>query len=174
MKKRIVLGILVALFAAGMVPNQTFARGSGQSVALTETEAYWLTYLREEEKLARDAYLSMNDIWGTRVFASIALAEQRHMDAIGNLLDKYGLPDPAQDEVGVFTNADLQALYDQLIDQGQQSELNAIMVGVAIEEENIADLTAAIAGTSKLDLQQVYTTLLRASQTHLSTFLAHE
>jgi hypothetical protein len=181
MKGTIVLGVLVALIAAGLVPDQAFARAKGSavrisdpSVALTQTEVYWLTYLREEEKLARDVYLSMSDIWGTRVFARIATAEQRHMDAIGNLLDKYGLPDPARNEVGAFTNADLQALYDQFIRQGRESELNAVMVGVAIEEANITDLNAAIAGTDKADLQQVYTNLLRASRAHLSTFLAHE
>jgi hypothetical protein len=173
MKGRIVLGILVAVIAAGMVPSQISARGSGPSAALTETEVYWLTYLREEEKLARDAYLAMNDIWGTRVFARIAMAEQRHMDAIGNLLNKYGLPDPAQDEDGAFTNEALGDLYVQLVAEGELSEPGAIMVGVAIERKDIDDLNAAVAGTDKLDLQQVYSSLLRASQTHLSAFLAH-
>jgi hypothetical protein len=173
MKGRIVLGILAALILAGMVPNQTFGRGGARSVALTETEAYWLTYLREEEKLARDVYLTMNDLWGTQVFARIALAEQRHMDAIGNLLNKYGLPDPAQDEIGAFTNEALGDLYVQLVAQGELSEPGAIMIGVAIERKDIDDLNAAVAGTDKLDLQQVYSSLLRASQTHLSAFLAH-
>ena len=67
---------------------------SAQAVGLTETEKYWLTYMREEEKLARDVSF-LYDQWGARIFDNISISEQRHMDAIKNLLDRYGLPDPA-------------------------------------------------------------------------------
>jgi len=42
--------------------------------------------------------------------------------------------------LGEFTDADLQALYDQLIRQGNESAADALKVGLAIEEIDILDL----------------------------------
>jgi len=83
---------------------------------LTEAEADGLVFMREEEKLARDVYLTLYGQWNISIFQNIAGSEQTHTDAVKNLLDNYGLVDPVIDDaVGVFTNADLQTLYDQLI-----------------------------------------------------------
>ena len=43
--------------------------------------------MREEEKLARDVYLTLYDIWGTPAFNNIASSEQTHMDAVLMLID---------------------------------------------------------------------------------------
>ena len=71
----------------------------------------WLLHMREEEKLARDSYLVLgtND-WGLVIFGNIADSEQKHMDAMKDLLDCYKLPDPVIDEIGVFSDPELQAL----------------------------------------------------------------
>lgn len=61
----------------------------------SDTEIEALTFMVEEEKLARDVYNVLYDIWGIPTFANIAKAEQRHMDAIIGLLDKYELNNPA-------------------------------------------------------------------------------
>ena len=37
-----------------------------------------LSYMREEEKLARDVYLALYEKWGIRTFLNIAKAEQQH------------------------------------------------------------------------------------------------
>ena len=55
---------------------------SVQTVVLTDDETYWLTYMREEEKVARDVYLYLNEKWNVRIFKNIAASEQTHMDAI--------------------------------------------------------------------------------------------
>jgi hypothetical protein len=145
--------------------------GYAQTVSLTEAEKYWLTYMREEEKLARDVYLSLYDKWQSRVFKNISVSEQTHMDAIKNLLDKYGIADPAQGKAaGVFTNPDLQALYDQLIEVGSISLVDALEVGVEIEETDIADLNAGIASTKRKDIITVYSNLLGGSLNHLDAF----
>ncbi len=78
---------------------------------LSLNEAEGLSFMREEEKLARDVYLTLYDLWGLPLFQNIADSEQAHMDAVKSLLDFYGLDDPAAGQgVGIFTNADLQAL----------------------------------------------------------------
>ena len=105
--------------------------GYAQTVGLTSAEEYWLTYMREEEKVARDVYIVLYDQWQSRIFKNISLSEQTHMDAIKTLLDKYGIADPAAGkEVGEFTNPDLQAMYDELIDAGSVSLVDALEVGV--------------------------------------------
>lgn len=62
---------------------------------LNEVEIADLTLMREEEKLARDVYWALGDIWTFRIFANISQSEQVHMDAMLALLEKYELQDPA-------------------------------------------------------------------------------
>ena len=130
-----------------------------------------LLWMREEEKLARDVYITLGEQWDIQVFTHISNAEQQHMDAVGLLLDRYGIEDPVGDNpVGVFTNPELQALYDQLIEQGSQSQADALLVGGAIEEIDIQDLERAIADTDNADIQQVYNSLMSGSESHLRAF----
>jgi hypothetical protein len=56
----------------------TVSVSSAQTLALTDDETCWLTYMREEEKVARDVYLSLNDTWNLRIFKNIAASEQTH------------------------------------------------------------------------------------------------
>jgi hypothetical protein len=137
---------------------------------LSATEKESLLYMREEEKLARDVYNAFYDRYGLRVFSNIAASEQAHMDAVLTLLNRYGLADPAAAAPGVFNNDDLQALYDDLIDQGNASLTAALQAAVLIEETDIADLQDGLALTSHADLRAVYNNLLRASQNHLRAF----
>ena len=144
---------------------------SVQTVALTDDENYWLTYMREEEKVARDVYLSLNEKWNLRIFKNIAASEQVHMDAIKTLLDTYNIPDPATGKGrGEFTNPDLQELYDDLIQQGSISKVEALRVGVIIEETDIDDLNEGIATTRHNDIKTVYSNLLQGSLNHLDVF----
>src|SRR4030042_6160303 len=69
--------------------------GYVQAAVLTDEEIYWLTYMREEEKLARDVYIYLFDMYGSRIFGNISVSEQRHMDALKTLIDKYDIDDPA-------------------------------------------------------------------------------
>ena len=93
------------------------------------------------------------------------------MSRIKNLLDRYGLPDPAAGQpVGGFTNPILQQLYDDLMVQGSQSTSDALQVGVTIEEVDIHDLQNYIALTDESDITQVYNNLLSGSYCHLRAF----
>jgi len=92
----------------------------GGNVALSTTEIESLKFMREEEKMARDVYLTLYDVWNVEIFNNIASAEQQHMDAIKSLLDKYDLDDPIIDNnsIGDFHNPVLQALYTELVERG--------------------------------------------------------
>lgn len=163
--KWFVLGALLPVVSLASVNNDSADAG------LTAKEINWLTYMREEEKLARDAYLYLYDVWGAGIFYNISNSEQRHMDAIKSRLDRYGVRDPAQGkDPGEFTNAYLQGLYDELVAQGGVSLVDALNVGVIIEETDIDDLETAIASTRHRDVRNVYNNLLDASGNHLQAF----
>ena len=138
---------------------------------LEELEADELTFMREEEKLARDVYLVLGEQYDVNIFDNIAESEQSHMDAVGKLIDKYGLEDPVgENGIGVFENAELQDLYNELIAKGTQSLADAYEVGIIIENADIEDLVVAIADTDNADIQNVYSSLLAGSQNHLEAF----
>jgi hypothetical protein len=148
--------------------------GYAQTVSLTSAEEYWLTYMREEEKLARDVYIVLYEKWQSRIFKNIAASEQIHMDAVKTLLDRYGIADPAAGKApGVFANEGLQSLYYDLIQDGSVSLVEALNVGVFIEETDIDDLNAGIATTKRKDIITVYSNLLAGSYNHLDAFNAN-
>lgn len=129
-----------------------------------------LLYLIEEEKLAHDVYTVLSAQWGGNTFSNILASETTHQDMVLGLLTNYGLEDPRSQEIGVFTDPDLQALYDQLIAQGMTSQNAAYNVGVMIEETDITDLTSAINSTSDSTIITVLEKLRSASESHLAAF----
>ncbi len=146
---------------------------SGTSQILTDEEAEALLFMREEEKLARDVYLTLGEEWPElAIFTNIAASEQKHMDAVLYLLGKYDLPDPAKGKgIGIFDDAKLQELYDSLmIDQEIMSVEEAIKVGIQIEEKDIFDLKEYLLLTEKTDIKQVFKNLLDGSYRHLEAF----
>lgn len=139
---------------------------------LTDIESEGLLFMREEEKLARDVYLTLYDLWGQNIFQNIANSEQTHMDAVKTLLDRYELDDPAAgQEIGAFENETLQGLYDQLVQEGSASLEAALKVGAAIEEIDIMDLEDWLQDTDKADIETVYQNLLKGSRNHLRSFV---
>jgi hypothetical protein len=137
---------------------------------LNEADKEALIFMREEEKLAHDVYLVMYELWGMQIFQNISGSEQSHTEAVKTLLDGYSVPDPASDELGVFTNPDLQNLYNDLVAQGSQSLAEALRVGAAIEEIDILDLEERLAQTDNADIQHVFNNLLQGSFNHLNAF----
>jgi hypothetical protein len=129
-----------------------------------------LLWMREEEKLARDVYQALSELWNLPIFANIADSEQTHTDAVGELLDRYGLPDPmADDTSGVFVDPAIQALYDDLVEQGSNSLVEALIVGATIEDMDIVDLQLRRTGVEEIDL--VYANLEKGSRNHLRAFI---
>ena len=141
------------------------------SIALTEAESKDLLLMREEEKLARDVYNAMSELYNQRVFFNIPRAEQHHMDAMLGLLKAYGLKDPVKKKPGKFANMELQQLYDDLVSRGAKSKQDAFLVGALVEEVDIADIMEAMKRTEKEDLLAVYENLLGGSKRHLNAFV---
>lgn len=147
-----VVALLLAAFSAA------FAGPKGART-LDEIEATHLTFMRSEELLARDVYLTLAQAYpDVDVFMNIGDgSEQTHTDSARDMLESYGLDDPNPDandpsrELGTFTDADdrdyggeygwyFAEKYAALVAQGRLSLLDALYVGAFIEELDMADI----------------------------------
>ncbi|MEN6378311.1 MAG: DUF2202 domain-containing protein [Methanofastidiosum sp.] len=144
-----------------------------QSLTLTDSEKEDLLYMREEEKLARDVYIKLYEKWNVPIFNNISNSEQTHTDSINFLIVRYGLNDPFVNEIGKFTNEELQSLYDSLMEKGNNSLEDALAVGATVEEVDIIDLEEAISNTDKADIKTVYENLMKGSRNHLRSFVSN-
>lgn len=170
-----ILGYILVLSVCCAFPVMARGPSGGQNIqtnpSLSSAEQDTLLWMREEEKMARDVYLTLYKVWKVGVFSNIAASEQQHMDAILKKIDLYGLVDPALPQVGDFSQADIQALYEDLIASGKLSKIDALIVGATIEDMDIKDLLLTIASTNNLALQVTYQNLLEGSKNHLRTFV---
>jgi hypothetical protein len=153
------------------LPNLQVQINSLPVETLSLAESGSLTFMREEEKLARDVYLTLYNKWQANIFTNISAGEQTHMDAVLQLLNKYNLPDPVgTNAVGVFTNTTLQNLYTQLVAQGSTSILDAYKVGATIEDLDIFDLQNALLNNDNQDIKLVFDMLTKGSRNHMRSF----
>ena len=147
----------------------------GTGITLSQAEAQSLVKLREEEMLAHDVYLAFSELYSIPVFRNISKSEAAHTGAVKTLLDRYGVEDPALGHVtGEFSNPHFQELYNKLVERGSRSIGEALIVGLVIEDMDIADLEEALeTEIEKEDIRLVYQNLLRGSTFHMKAFYAH-
>ncbi|MGE0878322.1 MAG: DUF2202 domain-containing protein [Acidimicrobiia bacterium] len=137
--------------------------------SLTTAERESLIFMRQEEKLAEDVYRALYAKWNLPIFSNIASAEATHTASVKTLLDRYSIADPVMDRAaGDFENAQIDALYDKLVAQGNVSEIEALKVGATIEDLDIVDLQKRATTTPDIDL--VYDNLEKGSRNHLRSF----
>ena len=137
---------------------------------LTESELASLLKMKEEEKLARDVYSALAQKWGSQVFTNISKAENNHLNAIVLLLTSYGSAEAAIGDAGVFADAAVQKLYNDLITKASVSLDEAYKTGALIEEMDIKDLVAALSGTTNENIVLGFENLLKGSRNHLRAF----
>jgi len=166
--------LVAGVGGVSLFTNTANAKGRKGKTVLTDKQKDELFFIYQEEKLARDVYITLGKLYpDENTFASIQLSEQRHIDAAQGLCEKYNIDisDVNEDEVGNFELPVLQDLYDDLVEQGTESLYDALGVGVFIEELDIGDLTDAI---EKMDMPSdvvnVYENLREGSYNHLESF----
>ena len=165
---------------AGQGPNSDGQRGPGtcdectaDMGTLTDEQAAGVLFMANEEKLAHDVYAAFADQYDVRVFANIANAEARHQEAVGVVLERYGLEDTTAGlPQGEFSDPVITSLYTSLMEQGSASLEEALAVGALIEETDIADLESRVEELveSAPDVHQMYSHLLAGSENHLTAF----
>jgi hypothetical protein len=141
-----------------------------KGIATADATEEQLVYLIEEEKLAHDVYSAMFDLWGSRVFGNILNSEETHQSQVLTVMNTRDIADPRSSKVGVFQNAELQSLYNELIAKGSKSAVDAYEVGVAIEELDIDDITKMLATAKDADVIAMMENLRKGSENHLRAF----
>lgn len=137
---------------------------------LSAIEVSDLQFLREEEKLAHDVYTYAYEKYGLNIFNNIASSEQTHTDAVLNLMIAYGIVDSATNQIGTFNNAELAALYTELIAKVNTSFEDALLVGATIEDLDIFDLDEKAMNTSSAEIENLYSNLKCGSENHMRAF----
>ena len=147
--------------------------GTLNKTALEPIEEEGILFIREEEKLARDVYLVLKDKWGLTIFENISNSEQQHMDAVKTLIIKYELDDPVVDDgIGEFTNPTILELYEFLVETGEQSRIDGLIVGATIEEMDLVDIMDYLGEVEdNRDIIQTYNNLMKGSRNHLREFV---
>ncbi|MEW6671010.1 MAG: DUF2202 domain-containing protein [Thermodesulfobacteriota bacterium] len=158
--------IMVLIFG-GVVSALAFSLGadaagpsSGGKKTLTDGDEVYLIFMRSEEKLARDVYLTLGELFpGSPVFNNIAcLSEQTHTEKVRVLLEKFKIADPEDgtsadypapdaDEVGYFQSKYFTSYFTEKFNgltavnpQDPGALLAALKNGAKIEELDMKDI----------------------------------
>ncbi len=191
------LTLFITLCATASFAKQNNSTSSSSDTASIDfNEQAHLIFMREEEKLARDVYIMLGNLYpDSSVFGKIDDSEQRHTDSVRDKLMQYGITDPStNDNIGVFTGEAygwyFTEKYHELITRGAMSEFDALYVGAFIEELDMRDINQcpgvvvetsdSIADVSECgkvytqnsDLQRLYENLLEGSENHLAAYVS--
>ncbi len=170
--------LVTGISGVALLTSATYAKGGkrteDETTILTDEQKDMLFFIYQEEKVARDVYTTLGNIYtNENTFASIQLSEQRHIDSARGLCEKYSVSIEGVDEenVGNFVLPVLQELYDTCVAEGEKSLLDALKVGELIEITDIDDLEHASVGMPA-DVVSVFENLKEGSLSHLDAFTA--
>jgi hypothetical protein len=167
-RTKISIAITAMFFSTIMIAPGAIA---ASPTNLTTAQKAEMKYLIEEEKLARDVYTFLSKTVTTRKFSNISRSEQTHMDYMKALLTKYKISNPTSGKAaGVFVNKNIQALYNSLTAEGSAGLLQAVGVGVKIENVDIATLKGLLAKPLPVDVKAALSLMLAASYNHLEAY----
>ena len=203
--KAISLSALVAIALsapvhAGKGPGGGGGGGGTTTGTLDAAEETHLIFMREEEKLARDVYLTFAGMYpSTNVFQNIATnSEQTHTDTMRDKLAQFSVADPNPDtnnlpsSLGVFTGETYGAYFTDkfnlLTGWGSASELDALYAGAFIEELDMHDIIqcpqviidmdngigeneCGLVHTDEAALINSYNSLVDGSENHLRSYV---
>ena len=197
MKTLIAMTLTAAVCTLGAYSSNALAANKVTSTGLDAVEASHLTFMREEEKLARDVYLTLANMYPDQdVFNTIATtSEQTHTDTLRDKLAQLDLPDPNPDtndlpaSIGVFLGEDWGWYFTEkfavLTSMAATSELAALYVGALVEELDMHDIAVcphvmieagypspcALEYTETPALINAYNSLIDGSESHLRAYV---
>jgi hypothetical protein len=170
---------------AGMSDGQLLVN-SLPAATLNDAQKQLLVFMWNEEKLAKDVYLALNQIYPSQQLSTIATqSEARHQEMVRALLEKYnlsvweplnassGYTDAAVSAVapGAYTVTAVQTLYNTLYAKGIASARDSMEVGCMVEVTDVNDLTRDLPVVSSLlDATAVFENLRAGSYNHYWAF----
>ncbi len=169
-----------------MPEHSSMSSSSAAADLLSDEQKYTLAYMWNEEKLAKDIYLALNDVHPSQTLYNIATrAEVQHQASVEALVQAYDINITNLDDYtrnyseselraflpGEFGIAKIQDLYDLLYAKGVQSAQDALEVGCMVEVTDINDLDEDIAVAQGIDdIVTVFTNLRQGSYNHYWAF----
>ena len=93
------------------------------------------------------------------------------MLAVLRLITAFKITDNSNNNPGEYTNAHIKDLYQQLIAMGNISLIDALKVGVLIEQTDISDLDKELLAVQNASVKTVYTNLKAGSNAHLKAYI---
>ncbi len=138
---------------------------------LTDSDKNALLFMLEEEKLARDTYTYLWEVWQINPFTNIKSSEQSHMDAIAQVLTSYGIQYTIL-PAGQFADSLLLNFYNQFVTSGSINSSNALQIGATIEDLDISDLEEYTAQSTNETVINVFNSLECGSRNHLRSFVS--
>lgn len=153
---------------------------------LTLEQKSTLAYMWDEERLARDIYLALNEVTPSQTLYNIATkAESKHAESVEDMIKRYNLNllNPTDFSGGysedaleaiedrVFLTPELTSLYSELYVKGSASLQDALEVGCMVEVTDINDLNRDIvtAGEAE-DIVMLFENLRKGSYSHYWAF----
>lgn len=160
MKKKLV-GIVLILVSIVIVAS---------SLSVQEMQSAQLR--REEEKMAQDLYVQFYEQWGIPTFFNISRSKAKHLESTyDELFEPYGIEDPIKDmTIGVFTNPDIQKMYDEFRMKGMRSPGDAIEVAMMIVEMDLYHRAAGLEFGRDEEFIEVFEHRAKASENHFRSF----
>jgi len=170
--KRLAIVLILALSFSNLIAQKNRCQALNlPKEQISDSERISLLYMYEEEKLAGDVYKTLNKQWNIGIFTNISGSEEMHQNMVASLLDKYEITYVRNSEIGKFENEDLQKLYKDLVEKGNQSIEEALTVGATIEDLDIFDIDQMLKNDiDNEDIQMVYKNLRRGSTNHMRAF----
>jgi len=105
-----------------------------------------------------------------RVF-HIHNADVMHEKSVANVMKHYNIPLAIRgNEVGKFTNPELQKLYDEFMAKGKKSLKNVLEVGIMIEVTDVEDLDKALSKATSADVITMLKFLRQGSYNYYNAF----
>jgi hypothetical protein len=139
---------------------------------LTEEQKDMLFFIYQEEKVARDVYMTLGQMYKNEsTFGLMQITEQRHLDCARRLCDIYDVDTSSVDEsvVGAFESPLLKMLYDAYIEKGKSSLRDALEMAEFIGASDLDMIEHASIGMPS-DVVSVYEKLKKGSLKHPDTF----
>lgn len=139
---------------------------------LTEDQKDMLYFIYQAEKVSRDIYMTLDNIYkDENTFSFMLFSGQRHLDCARELCDTYGVERSQIDEesVGKFESKILQTVYDACAEKGKRSIYDALEVAEFIKATEIKDLEYASVGMPSF-VVNVYENIKKRNLRHLDAF----
>ena len=135
---------------------------------INQSEKDGIIRLSESTKLSRDVYREIHRIWSVDIFKSIELLEGKDLETVTELIDKYQLENPIEDDtLGVFKSPYFSKLFTDFSEKYDNSEYEALRIAATLEDLMISDLNESLEFSTNRDFIKIFTNLRLSSISHI-------